>query len=89
MICGFLLTLLVPETKNKTLEELSGENDEDSMRRNFQENRRQKEIEMLHRAERLSQMEQPPAARRSHLREENGGEKWGVGTSGRSGRSGI
>jgi hypothetical protein len=87
MICGFLLTLLVPETKGKTLEELSGENDEDSMRRNFEENRRQKEIEMMHRAERLSQMEQPQTARRSQLREEYVGENGGMRTSGR--RSGI
>lgn len=35
MLLGFFLSWLIPETKGKTLEELSGENDEDELRRKF------------------------------------------------------
>lgn len=51
MICGFCLSLLIPETKGKTLEELSGEDDEDAMRRNFEENRRMREAKVARREE--------------------------------------
>lgn len=33
MLMGFFLSWLIPETKGKTLEELSGENDEDGVHR--------------------------------------------------------
>ena len=58
MICGFCLSWLIPETKGRTLEEISGENTEDMMRQVFEENRRLREFEMAMRAQRRSQIEQ-------------------------------
>jgi MFS transporter, PHS family, inorganic phosphate transporter len=45
MLIGFCLSWLIPETKGKTLEELSGENDEDELRRQAEANRPEKEEE--------------------------------------------
>jgi hypothetical protein len=38
MLLGFFLSWLIPETKGKTLEELSGENDEDKLYRQSEAN---------------------------------------------------
>jgi len=67
MICGFCLSWLIPETKGRTLEEISGEDNEDAMRQVFEENRRMKDIEMALRALRRSQVEQRRSATASEL----------------------
>ena len=40
MLMGFFLSWLIPETKGKSLEELSGENIEDALRLRFEEQAR-------------------------------------------------
>jgi hypothetical protein len=57
MLIGFCLSWLIPETKGKTLEELSGENDEDELRRQAEANRPEKEEEETRRAERRARIE--------------------------------
>ena len=57
MLIGFFLSWLIPETMGKTLEELSGENDEDQMRIQAEINRREREEEETRRAQRRSQID--------------------------------
>jgi hypothetical protein len=42
MLLGFFLSWLIPETNNRTLEDLSGENDEDELRRQAREKLRER-----------------------------------------------
>lgn len=56
MLIGFFLSWLIPETKGKTLEELSGENEEDELRRQAEANQRQREEEEERRAERRARV---------------------------------
>jgi uncharacterized membrane protein len=56
MLIGFFLSWLIPETKGKTLEELSGENEEDELRRQAEVNQRQREEEEERRAERRARV---------------------------------
>jgi len=57
MLIGFFLSWLIPETNGKTLEELSGENDDDELRRQAELNRLEREEEEARRAERRAQIE--------------------------------
>jgi len=57
MLLGFFLSWLIPETNGKTLEELSGENDEDELRRQAETNRIEREEEESRRAERRARIE--------------------------------
>ena len=62
MLLGFCLSWLIPETNGKTLEELSGENDEDELRRQAEVNRREWQEEEARKAERrarIAAMDQP------------------------------
>lgn len=62
MLMGFCLSWLIPETNGKTLEELSGENDEDELRRQADTNRREWQEEEERKAERrarIAAMDQP------------------------------
>jgi hypothetical protein len=64
MLLGFGLSWLIPETNGKTLEELSGENDEDELRRQADANRREWQEEEDRKAERrarIAAMDQPVA----------------------------
>jgi uncharacterized membrane protein len=64
MLIGFCLSWLIPETNGKTLEELSGENEEDELRRLAELNQREREEEEERRAERrakVSAMDSPIA----------------------------
>ena len=64
MLLGFILSWLIPETNGKTLEELSGENDEDDLRRQAEINRQEREEEEERKAERrarIAALDQPLA----------------------------
>jgi hypothetical protein len=56
MLIGFFLSWLIPETNNKTLEELSGEDEEDHLRRQAELNQREREEEEERRAERRARV---------------------------------
>jgi hypothetical protein len=47
MLLGFFLSWLIPETNGKTLEELSGENDEKDLREQFEANAAERKEEEL------------------------------------------
>src|ERR1700721_2479466 len=57
MLIGFCLSWLIPETNGRTLEDLSGENDEDELRRQAETNRREREEEEGRRAARRARVE--------------------------------
>jgi len=57
MLLGFCLSWLIPETNGRTLEDLSGENDEDELRRQAETNRHEREEEEGRRAARRARVE--------------------------------
>jgi len=67
MLIGFFLSWLIPETNGKTLEELSGENDEDELRRQAEINRLEREEEEARRAERRARIEAVGSQRASQV----------------------
>lgn len=58
MFLGFCFSWLIPETNGKTLEELSGENEDDGLGRQYEKDEREPENEAPERAETRSRVDQ-------------------------------